>query len=233
MSQKPALVQNQDFPTWNHSGQYGPIQYQMVLQPSRTTPGSPWLVHVQLNHPVDWILEKATLGSKSLEFSKRPITRGNDSFEMEYLGDFPPFGSGPQLETLWDTPTGQVTLLLDHGLKLESLAEVPQVLPKGGSFPWAPGLILGFLLILVGCQWWIRQNPAGQLKKWGKRAKASQPLRDASWPIWENWLSEHVQSARKLSVTPTTIVLIALLDNARFGIPYNDSWCELIQKLAC
>ena len=231
MNQNPARVQNLDFPTWTHSGHHGPISYQIALQPSRTTPGSPWLVHVRLNHPVGWILKKATLGSKSVEFPIQPMTRGNESFEMEYSGDFPPFGPGPQIETLWDTPTGQVTLRLDHGLKLESTTEVPSGLPDGGSFPWAPSLVLGLILILGGGLGWIRQRPKGRLKRWSKRAKSSQPPKDAPWPVWETWLGELVQSARKLSDTPTTINLVALLDNARFGIPFNDFWKEVIRKM--
>ena len=138
---------------------------------------------------------------------------------------------GPQIETLWDTPTGQVTLRLDHGLKLESTTEVPSGLPEGRSFPWAPSLVLGLILILGGGLGWIRQRPKGRLKRWSKRAKSSQPPKDAPWPVWETWLGELVQSARKLSDTPTTINLVALLDNARFGIPFNDFWKEVIRKM--
>ncbi len=233
MNQSPVKVQNLDFPTWTHSGNQGPIHYQIVLQPSRTAPGSPWLVHVRINTPYEWILKKATLGDKSLVFPMQPMTQENASFEMEYSGDLPPFGPGPQVETQWDTPTGPLTLRLDHGLQLPSTTLDPPILPVGGSFPWAASLVLG-LILLVGCGlWWIRKRPKNRLKKWRNQARATQPPRDAPWPVWETWLGKMGHSAQKLIISPTTNALISQLDKSRFGVPYNDFWQEVIQNLDC
>ena len=128
------MSQNLDFPIWTHSGESGPLHHNITIQPKSAIPGSTWNVQGKVDAPFGWILRKASLTNNPSTSNLTPeglsiASKGSLwTFQMEYQGDMPPFGPGPQLETLWETPDGPVSILIDSGLTLTGTLETSKLL---------------------------------------------------------------------------------------------------------
>lgn len=228
------MSQDHDFPIWNHSGITGPLQYQITIQPKSAVPGSPWMVQLKVEAPPGWILKKGGLtkiapaSPSAGEGSSPPSQVGPWTIQGEYQGELPPFGPGPQVETIWDTPGGQVSLLLDSGLALASIQETPEGSPISRPFPWAASVVLGLVVLLMGVLIGMRRSSKFQVGRWVRKTRATQPREGASWSEWESWLNGAAHSARiRLPDVALVREWVSLLDEARFGPPFNDGWKRL------
>lgn len=231
------MSQNLDFPIWSHSGQSGPLHHQITIQPKSAVPGSSWIVQVKVDAPSGWILKKGALTKNPSgspwegEGISRPAQGGAWTFQMEYQGELPPFGPGPQIETLWETPEGLVSILIDSGLVWTSTGENPEAPQTAKPFPLAASVLLGLIVLWMGVLFWMRRRPKFRIRRWAHQVLAGQPQAGSSWPVWETWLNNAAQSARsRLSDVPEAKVLMSRLDEARFGAPFNETWKRFLGK---
>lgn len=222
------MSQNLDFPIWTHSGESGPLHYNFTIQPKSAVPGSSWNVQVKVEAPSGWSLKKWTLVDKLSASGLTnngitPSSLGNPwTFEMEYPGELPPFGPGPKIETIWETPDGPVSILLDPGLTLSTTEKHTGLVENPTTFPWPISLVLTLILLIGLVLIWIRKHPKNQIKRWSRTIRANQPTSESPWPVWETWLNNAAQSARsRLPDVPETRALLTVLDEARFGPPFN------------
>jgi hypothetical protein len=232
------MSQNLDFPIWTHSGESGPLHHNITIQPKSAIPGSTWNVQGKVDAPFGWMLRKASLTNNPSTSNLTPeglsiASKGSLwTFQMEYQGDMPPFGPGPQLETLWETPDGPVSILIDSGLTLTGTLETSKLLQHPKPFPLAAPVLVALVLVLVGTVIWISMRPKFRMRRWAHRTWAKQPKRDSSWAVWETWLNNAAHSARtSLPDVARGREWISILDDARFGPPFNETWKQLVEGL--
>ena len=227
------MSQKLDFPIWTHSSQNGPLHHHITIQPKSAIPGSNWMVKAKIEAPPGWSLKQWKLVDKPspsglAKDGIAPSPPGSPwTIEVEYSGDLPPFGPGPQLETIWETPDGPVSLLIDSGLTLSTTDNHGALIGNPTTFPWAPALVLAIILLAGIILIWIRQRPKIRIRRWGRKLGTNQPDPESPWPVWEAWLNRAARSARSgLPQVPEARALITLLDEARFGLPFNPSWLK-------
>lgn len=225
------MSQNLDFPIWSHSGQTGPIHHNITIQPKSAVPGSTWIVQFKIEAPMGWILKKGLLTKNPLvsnlasEAIFTSFQSGPWTFQIEYQGDLPPFGPGPQMETFWETPNGPASILIDPGLTITSTRETSAVTQPPTPLPIAAPILVALVLVLMGIQIWLRRLPNFRMRRWAQRTWAKRPQANSSWTVWETWLNDSAASARKqLPDVAKAREWTSLLDEARFGVPFNETW---------
>lgn len=225
--------------SWQQTTLFPPLTVRWSIASSAPQSGAPtpWKITLELEAPPDWTLATASSGSAVIEkVSGDPLI-----LSFNYSGSFPPIGTGPWLETQWQTGAGPVFLRLDPQMNLATMVVKGPTDAPANQTPdhtlgnWlVGGAILGILVLLVLWKFLSRKPTSEDLaRKWSQ----TMPSATGDWSLWEQWLARLSRDWERWNQKPHTnwplewTQIGELLPRARFGRPHNPESHEVMGKV--
>lgn len=224
---------------WQQTTIFPPLTVRWSITSSAPQSGTPapWKITLELEAPPDWTLATASSGSAVIEkVSGDPLI-----LSFPYSGTFPPIGTGPYLETQWQTGGGPVFLRLDPQMNLAATIAPGStgdpgnpILVKGPENWLVVGAVLGIMVLLVIWKILTRKpTPEDLARKWSR----SMPSASGDWALWEQWLARLSRDWERVNRQPHAVWPLEwtqigeLLPQARFGHPHNPESHEVMGKV--